>query len=152
MIDWPAQREGGLLRRMFPDSIEAQAHWAGLFDRVSRGEIDTWDYQWAYATFKSGGVSCMPAVNLISNIGFGADATHTHDPEAKLANLPSAALPLPIRHPHDVVADRSADDWTVRNVFGIAGSPVRQGTQDDRRKRRGIRSRVRRMLQTVTHR
>jgi hypothetical protein len=152
MSDWPAQREGGLLRRMFPDSVEAQAYWAGLFDRVSRGDIDTWDYQWAYATFKSSGVSCMPAVNLISNIGFGADATHTLDPEAKLANLPSAALPLPLTHPHDVAADRSADAWTVQNVFGIAGSPARQGTPVDRRKRRGIRSRVRRMVQAVTHR
>jgi hypothetical protein len=152
MSDWPAQRAEGLLERRFPDSIEARTYWAGLFDRVRRGEIDTWDYQWAYTTFKRGGVACMPAVNLISNIGFGADATHTLDPEAKLANLPSAALPMPLTHPQDVAADESADAWTLANVFGIDSRPVGQRGEQRRRKRHGLRWRLRRMLQVITRR
>jgi hypothetical protein len=152
MSDWRAQRAEGLLERRFPDSIEARTYWAGLFDRVSRGEIDTWDYQWAYTTFKRGGVACMPSVNLISNIGFGADATHTLDPEAKLANLPSAALPMPLTHPQNVAADESADAWTLANVFGIDSRPVGQRQEQRRRKRLGLRWRLRRMLQVITRR
>jgi hypothetical protein len=149
MTDWPEERANGLLERRFPGSVAAQTYWAGLFDRVSRGEIDTWDYQWAYTTFKRDGVACMPAVNLISNIGFGADATHTIDPEAKLANLPSAALPLPLSHPRHVAADGAADAWTLQNVFGIDSRPAGQRRQGPRRKRGGLRSRVRRILQGI---
>jgi hypothetical protein len=154
MSDWPAQREGGFLRRKFPESPDSQAYWAAAFDRVSRGEIDTWDYQWAYATFKHGGVSCMPAVNLISNIGFGADATHTRNPEAKLANLPSTALPFPLTHPSEVVVDQAADGWTAQHVFDIGSGSVtgnvrRRNRRRHGRVRRGLASRFRRLLQAA---
>ena len=149
MGDWVEQRAGGLLERVFPGAPRAAAYWAGLFDRVSRGEIDTWDYQWAYATFKHGGVSCMPAVNLISNIGFGSDATHTLDPEGKLADLPRAALPLPLRHPREVAAERSADAWTSEHVFNIEPDRARRRRGRRDRLRRAVGSRMRRVWRTI---
>ena len=68
-----------------PGQRRAQAYWRACFDGVAGGSIDTWDYQWVYACWQHGGVSAMPAVNLVSNIGFGQDATHTVSPESKLA-------------------------------------------------------------------
>lgn len=124
MSDWPSQRDAGLLQRLFPAARHARAHWAVVFDRVARGEIDTWDYQWAYAAWKQGGVNCMPAVNLISNIGFGNNATHTHDAEAQLANLPRQSLAFPLRHPTAVAAHTEADAWTSEHVFGIDESAL----------------------------
>lgn len=153
MADWIEQRDGGLLDRVFPGAPGSQRYWTMIFDRVARGEIDTWDYQWVYTMFKHGGVSGMPAVNLISNIGFGADATHTVNPEAKLANLPSAALPLPLVHPSDVAAERSADAWTAENVFGISLTPPPPATPARSAKRRGplrrLVSRVKRTLRAT---
>ncbi|MEA2631935.1 MAG: hypothetical protein QOE66_2154 [Chloroflexota bacterium] len=142
MADWVKQRDEGLLERVFPGAPGSQRYWTAIFDRVARGEIDTWDYQWLYATFKRDGVSCMPAVNLISNIGFGADATHTHNAEAKLANLPIAALPLPLIHPSDVAAERSADAWTAENVFGIGLTSPRSAKPAPSASRRGPFRRV----------
>jgi hypothetical protein len=124
MSDWASQRDDGLLHRVFPTSRRARAHWTTIFDRVARSEIDTWDYQWAYATWKQGAVSCLPAVNLISNIGFGSNATHTHDAEAQLANLPRLSLPPPLRHPASVSANTQADAWTTKHVFGIDDSAL----------------------------
>ena len=41
------------------------------------GEIDTWDYQWNAHMLMSNGMAAIPGCNLIENIGFGDDATHT---------------------------------------------------------------------------
>jgi hypothetical protein len=119
LADWPTQRESGLLRRLLPGMPRLQAHWCRALDAVAAGKIDTWDYQWAYACFRHGGLSCMPAVNLISNIGFGTDATRTTNPEGKLANLPACKLALPLTHPVEVRANDAADRWTGANVFEI---------------------------------
>lgn len=48
-----------------------------IFDKVYENQIDTWDYQWAFAKLLNKGLSIFPAVNLIENIGFNSNATHT---------------------------------------------------------------------------
>lgn len=40
-------------------------------------QINTWDYQYAYANLINNYLSIMPNQNFIRNIGFGDDATHT---------------------------------------------------------------------------
>jgi hypothetical protein len=137
MSDWVHERDEGLLGRRFPGAPASQRYWTTIFDRVARGEIDTWDYQWVYTMFKQGALSCMPKVNLVSNIGFGPEATHTTNPEAKLANLPSGALPLPVVHPTEVAAERSADAWAAENVFGITETPPRPARPARQTPRRG---------------
>jgi hypothetical protein len=42
-----------------------------------RNEIDTWDYPWTASVWFHNGLTATPNVNLVSNIGFGPDATHT---------------------------------------------------------------------------
>lgn len=111
-----------LLARVFPHSAAARNYWYKILYRMSQGRIDTWDYQWAYALWKQGGLSCVPQVNLISNIGFGAAATHTTNPESKLANLAPQSIPLPLIHPARIEATAAADHWTEANVFGIRPS------------------------------
>ena len=47
------------------------------FEQVKRYELNTWDYQWTLSILRDKGKCIVPAQNLISNIGFGAEATHT---------------------------------------------------------------------------
>jgi hypothetical protein len=90
-----------------------------LFEAVAGGRIDTWDYQWMFACWMQQGLSCMPGTNLISNIGFGPDATHTVGAESKLANIDSGSLTLPLVHPNAVAASVEADRWTSHHVLDI---------------------------------
>jgi len=122
MASWRASRDDGLLRATFPDSGPERRYWRQIFDRVSSGEIDTWDYQWAYACWRQRGLTCLPRANLITNIGFGADATHTVSAESKMANLPVSNLALPFTHPERVDRMAHADRWTSSHVFDIEGS------------------------------
>jgi hypothetical protein len=40
-------------------------------------KIDTWDYQWVFHILQRFGYSIAPNQNLILNLGFGADSSHT---------------------------------------------------------------------------
>ncbi|MDT0556030.1 nucleotide-diphospho-sugar transferase [Patiriisocius hiemis] len=51
--------------------------WRNHFKNTLNDKIDTWDYQWAYTCLKAEKFSIRPNVNLINNIGFNENATHT---------------------------------------------------------------------------
>ncbi len=52
-------------------------YWQKVYSEVAEGKIDTWDVQWAYSCWINDGLSVTPNINLIENVGFGVDATHT---------------------------------------------------------------------------
>ena len=70
---------------------------------------DAWDYQWLFRRLRDGGLTVVPSRNLISNIGFGEDSTHTADPANLMAHLPVASLPCLGEYPHPLAADKSFD-------------------------------------------
>lgn len=66
------------------------------FDRTLSGRVDTWDYQWNFAQLLQSGLAVVSAVNLISNIGFNADATHTVNPRNLFAKIPTFSCQFPL--------------------------------------------------------
>lgn len=87
------------------------------FDRVAAGRVDTWDYQWTFAQLMRSGLSLVPAVNLISNIGFNADATHTVDPDSSFASLPSFPCRFPLENNKIVAADHDYDEVLIAKAL-----------------------------------
>lgn len=118
LTDWPDLRADGFLDRIGGHDREFTAYWTSVFDRVRAGEIDTWDYAWLLAMWRHSGVAAQSTVNLVTNIGFGADATHTIDPGAWQAALDRQATRFPLRHPATVEVDRRRDAWTEYHLFG----------------------------------
>ena len=115
MTSWPVMREEGRLKELLGSRREAQ-FWTTIFNKVYSGKIDTWDYQWAYANWVNNRVGILPTVNLISNIGFGLDATHTVR-ASDLANLPTKSLRFPLHHPSELIKNSKADEFTRNNWF-----------------------------------
>lgn len=74
---WPLLRDGDWLRDVLGEAGAVQ-HWtAGFEDAYVAGKSHIWDFQWIFALWSQHGLSVVPQVNLVSNIGFGQDATHT---------------------------------------------------------------------------
>lgn len=109
MTLWPAFREQGWLEALFSKTGE-QAYWRHSFDAVYNGSLDTWDCQWTFAALINGMLQIVPNVNLISNIGFGPGATHTHEIGIH-ANMPTQAMPFPLVHPDFVLPDPQGDQF-----------------------------------------
>jgi hypothetical protein len=115
MRAWPEVAAADGLRGVCPDESERR-YWSGLFDRVRAGEIDSWGYPWVLSCWLQNGLTALPNVNLVTNVGFGADATHTTD--ANTAGPPTSSLDdfLP---PDFVLPHAEADTFTLRSHFGI---------------------------------
>jgi hypothetical protein len=105
---WPRIHAEGTLEDIVGGKEEA-SYWRPFLERLHRGEIDTWDYQWAFACMLNNAAIVTPAVNLITNIGFGDHATHTHSRSHPLANLPHESMTFPLRHPIGLFRRASLD-------------------------------------------
>lgn len=117
MAKWPRIRDEGWLADIVGNAREA-TYWQKIFERVHRGGIDTWDYQWVFANWAEGRLNILPAVNLISNIGFDNKATHTTG-DSELANLPLCPLSFPLKHPLGVVRNLRADTFSEKKCFQV---------------------------------
>jgi hypothetical protein len=88
------------------------------YDRTYRGLVDTWDYQWSFARAIQSGLSVVPAVNLVTNIGFGPDATHTRGSHPTFQNAVAHQMQFPLRFHEFVAVDRAYDRAFTRLASG----------------------------------
>lgn len=111
---WSQYKDSEVLSYICEDSYE-QKYWIDIFERVFKGDIDTWDYQWMYACWCQSSLSILPESNLVSNIGFGADGTHTSNDNLK-SRLPISDI-WEIKHPPFVTRHKRADTYTFNYAF-----------------------------------
>jgi len=89
-------------------------YWLRAFDDVKSGKIDTWDYQWTFCVFKNNGLTVTPNINLVENIGFGKDATHTKN--RIKADLSAHSIGY-IRHPSKIERNIPADNYVFNHIL-----------------------------------
>ena len=73
---WDQIRESHYLFQLFKSKLQAIFR-TNVFNKTNEGEINTWDYTWTYNRIVNNGLSIVPHKNLITNIGFGDESTHT---------------------------------------------------------------------------
>jgi hypothetical protein len=117
MTAWPELRDGGWLEQFFDDQGEI-AYWMHTMETSYR-DHDAWDRAWLLACWVRGGMHAIPNVNLVTNVGFRHDATHTTPVQGQLlANLPTEPMAFPLRHPAEVERNEEADLYTDRLLYG----------------------------------
>jgi hypothetical protein len=94
--------------------------WSQIFWQIKSNTLNyTWDYQWAVLCMAYHGLCVMPNVNLISNIGFGEEATNTKD-ISKLANIPRCEITFPLIYARKMQWNRWADERTAQLFFNAS--------------------------------
>jgi hypothetical protein len=119
LSQWPALRDSGLLATIFEDALERD-YWSGIWQRTHAKTVSItwWDYQWMYACLANSGLTALPNCNLVSNVGFGPDGTHTTSvADPTLADQGLGEL----THPRFVLQDAGADRYSFDHHFGGAG-------------------------------
>jgi hypothetical protein len=118
--NWAEIRDSGVLKDILGDD-RAVRYWQRTFQTLHDSKtVDIWDYQCILAFWLQNGLNIFPnGRNLISNIGIGADATHTTSPAAAspYANLPTLPLQFPLTHPPYLVRHTAADRFTQNTYF-----------------------------------
>jgi hypothetical protein len=115
--NWPLHRDTDLFEKIHGSKKRADS-WRIGFDYLYQNKMDAWDYQWLYANWLENRLSIVPRKNLVSNIGFGAAATHTFNSKDRLSNVPRFDIAFPLAHPNHVLRDKSSDDALYKRVFG----------------------------------
>jgi hypothetical protein len=110
---WPAFRDQSWLDQLF-DTKGEREYWRASFQLVHEGKLDTWDCSWTFTTLTHGLLQVVPNFNLISNIGFGPEATHTHAIGIH-ANMPTTPLGFPLKHPEFILANSQADRFISKH-------------------------------------
>ncbi|HBK98975.1 MAG TPA: hemolytic protein HlpA-like protein [Microcoleaceae bacterium UBA10368] len=113
---WPIVRDGGWLNDFLSDSVSVK-FWTQTFQDTYEGKINSWAYNWTFTCWIHNGLTILPQVNLISNIGHVAEATHTQNKASKFANMPVEAVDFPLQHPPFMMRDEKADSFTQLNNF-----------------------------------
>jgi hypothetical protein len=103
----------GAMKDVFPRRERSWQGFLGEFQATSQGKINTWDYQWGFTLCKEGGLSIIPNVNLVSNIG---SAATTHEMDTRTLHLPFGELGE-IIHPNSMTPDLDADETTCKMMF-----------------------------------
>jgi hypothetical protein len=116
MARWPELRESGWLDRLI-DAPHAAGYWSYLLDLTYR-DRHTWDYAWLLSAWVNGGLHAVPNINLVSNLGFREDATHTPPSQGDfLGELPTRAISFPLVHPERIERNAAADDFSERALY-----------------------------------
>jgi hypothetical protein len=107
--------ESDLNHKDWRENLDSEeiSYWEQVFSDFKRNDVDTWDHQLTFSNFLHQRLNIMPSVNLISNIGFREDATHTKH-NSELANLPTEELSFPLIHPKTIKENRSASEFSRR--------------------------------------
>jgi hypothetical protein len=111
---WRDRLPVGTLWRRVGGSIPSTVYWSSTFELLARREVDTWDGQLVLAAMADDQWTATSNVNLIRNIGFDEQATHTRIDRQELQPIQAIPLPLaevPVEH------DSKADAWTRHHHF-----------------------------------
>ena len=100
----------------------ATSYFCNTFARVKDGRINSWAYRWTFSIWEHRGLCVSPNVNMVRNIGFGEQSTHTTNPGNIVAHLPADGLP-DIIHPQEIIRDTEADEWVAWSLFVQNNAP-----------------------------
>lgn len=131
-MELPATVRRALLERYLFQNRPAVEFWERVLEMTRRRELDAWDYPWQLSIWRRGGLAVFPHRNLVTNVGFRGDATHTKDGGSRWARLPLEEMAFPLRHPARVQSDERFDRMFVNEVFS---RPAAEGRPEAPRSR-----------------
>lgn len=92
-------------------------YWIQILKHLQSGKIDSWAYPFLLDSLKQKGLHIHPAKNLVENIGFGNEATHTKNQAS--ANNRRCELQFPLKEPPEGLRNIEADKDAEHHHFKI---------------------------------
>lgn len=72
-------------------------YWEGRLNLIEKNHVNAWDWQWYLSLAGQNQLTIFPVLNLVDNIGFGENATHTTFGYNQ--HIRSNELRFPLKHP-----------------------------------------------------
>jgi glycosyltransferase involved in cell wall biosynthesis len=97
-----------LIKANISNDVSFVSQWWKGVDSFLHGELDTWGYQWGVSRYANNLLTIRPKVNLVANIGFGGNATHTKGTPKNIFST-TTSIKFPLCHPKIIIPDTYAD-------------------------------------------
>jgi hypothetical protein len=114
---WPKLKETRWLNSV-DKSYMFQFYWTHVFDTCYNKEVNTWDFQWNFSSFLNGGLSIIPNVNLVRNIGIGVNQTHKVD--SHYSTFVENKISFPLIHPKVSELNQFSDELLKKKIFSFS--------------------------------
>lgn len=111
MTLWPKAKTEDIIHT-YPFFSGRLKEWEDTYNNL----IDTWDYQWYFTVASNSGLSIVPNRNLVKNIGFGKEATHTFTDSEGRGKIEANEISGAISHPVFVFYDKKYEDIFLKKV------------------------------------
>jgi hypothetical protein len=96
----------------------SEKHWRNALASIEAKSVDAWDWQWYFSLSANYQLTIFPKKNLISNLGFGDEATHTKG-NAPINYLKTQSISFPLSHPkyicQNYTYDTEFENLKIRN-------------------------------------
>lgn len=114
--DWQEIKSNHLIERQM-GNYHGNAFIRELEEYINQ-DIIPWDYQWHARCISAGKVMIVPGINLVSNIGFDQNATHTMEAPGGV-DMTSYEMQFPLRGPATEKPNRKYDLARQREIFHV---------------------------------
>ena len=119
LTKWDQLKKSKLIYSIFPNRKERN-YFKKIFDKLKfENQPDSWAYRWFFICQIYSGLTILPNENLVKNIGFDEESTHTKEglaPNIKEIKKSNFNI-LPIKHPSFIVRSIDADEYTFKKRF-----------------------------------
>ncbi len=119
---WPSVRRSEFLQEWADGPLEI-VYWERVFDLVHAHEApfsQVWDYGIQFSMWLQGMLTVRPCVNLVRNVGFDREGTHTLVDSPAISGRMAHDYPWPIIHPAAPERDRQLDTRVSQLRFGTS--------------------------------
>jgi hypothetical protein len=120
MKHWPEIKRRKILKDILHDQHTASS-WTKIFQNIVDVDLDVWDYQWTLTCWLQNGLAIVPNINLVSNIGFDANATHTFSDrfcdDCPSFTVLTSVVDFPLKHPSFVLRNSVVDGFVQDNLY-----------------------------------
>src|SRR3989344_3825023 len=118
---WPEVKEKKLLYDIFDNGLAAYT-LGKKFQLYYERKLPAYDGPWTFACLVNKGLCIYPRYNLISNIGYGLDATNLTVSDFMWDNQPTQPMQFPIIHPRTIKLDQDAEAYNMEMSWRVRRS------------------------------
>jgi hypothetical protein len=105
-----------LSKNYFDIDINWIKYWKWAFNLIING-LDAWDWQWIFAQLQNKKYTIFPTTNLITNIGFNENATHTVNSNHIISSMKSTTFQFPIKHPSKIEINYDFENKCLKKIW-----------------------------------
>lgn len=117
LTGWDEKKIKSVIKHYYKD-FRQRIYWLKKYRDVKKNRMNDscWDYQFYFSCWEHHQLAICPSVNLVSNVGYGEDATHTKSEGSDLLSMKTQLI-IPISHPKQVEHKKQIDDFMMKRFI-----------------------------------